>query len=240
MLQSRFRVLSCLVIFLGATAPLSQAQHGGDVAVGRTSAGQLTIGPLEKSWNPALDTGLLKVVNQSYRSVDPGFDANFLGDSSLEFYALEDGADIWLVAAEDMSPAFSVEWGGTRIQLAGESIPLGGSSLHKHPRYQVDASQSPPYDPIRLTWSGVFTLQDQGSTGYAESEPFTLYFATVKCLRGDVNNDGEIDFNDIDPFVAALIDPEDAAAESRCAADVNRDGYVTFDDIDPFVEVLIG
>lgn len=62
-------------------------------------------------------------------------------------------------------------------------------------------------------------------------------------FRGDVNCDGSIDFNDIDPFVAALIDLNKySAAYPGCLtanADVNDDGTVDFNDIDPFVVCLI-
>jgi hypothetical protein len=65
-------------------------------------------------------------------------------------------------------------------------------------------------------------------------------------LRGDANCDGQIDFGDIDCFVAAILG-EDAWLEctggADCdylgATDIDQDGAVSFDDIDPFVECLI-
>lgn len=53
--------------------------------------------------------------------------------------------------------------------------------------------------------------------------------------RGDMNCDHEINFADIDPFVAIL------GGETPCNpynADVNGDGQINFADIDPFVELL--
>jgi hypothetical protein len=59
---------------------------------------------------------------------------------------------------------------------------------------------------------------------------------------GDLNCDGAINFDDIDPFVLALTDPAGYhAAYPNCdylLADINGDGAVTFDDIDPFVVLL--
>jgi hypothetical protein len=83
-------------------------------------------------------------------------------------------------------------------------------------------------------------LVDQGSTGYTESQPFTLRFSIVECEAGDVNGDGLADIHDINPFVSVLAGPEAASDEQRCAADVNRDGYVTIRDINPFVQLLAG
>ena len=61
---------------------------------------------------------------------------------------------------------------------------------------------------------------------------------------GDLNCDGVTNFDDIDPFVAALSDPSGwQAAHPNCPlvnADANGDGLVTFDDIDGFVAALSG
>jgi hypothetical protein len=61
--------------------------------------------------------------------------------------------------------------------------------------------------------------------------------------RGDPNCDGYVDFNDIDPFVAALIGPvEYYELEPDCNylnCDINFDGAVDFDDIDAFVACLV-
>jgi len=55
--------------------------------------------------------------------------------------------------------------------------------------------------------------------------------------NGDVNLDGRLTFDYIDPFVAVLVGIDTNPARVT-AADVNRDGSVTFDDIDPFVALL--
>ncbi len=62
--------------------------------------------------------------------------------------------------------------------------------------------------------------------------------------KGDLNNDGQINFDDIDPFVLALSDPvayrQLYGFPPEIAGDANCDGAVNFDDIDPFVELLAG
>jgi hypothetical protein len=59
---------------------------------------------------------------------------------------------------------------------------------------------------------------------------------------GDLNCDGSVDFDDIDPFVLALTDPAGYPIQyPNCNimnGDCNRDGLVGFDDIDPFVALL--
>ncbi len=61
---------------------------------------------------------------------------------------------------------------------------------------------------------------------------------------GDLNCDGAVNFNDINPFVLALVGPGPYyAAYPNCNvnnADCNHDGRVDFEDINPFVELLIG
>jgi hypothetical protein len=123
------------------------------------------------------------------------------------------------------------------IRDANEFIALGSATLHRHAIFIVDGNHA-EFDPLRTVWSGTFFFQDVGSTGYTPSAPFTIRIATVDCDSGDVNGDGAVDFDDIDPFVAALSAPAGVSAAERCAADCNRDGFVTFDDIDAFVDLL--
>ncbi|MEW6249549.1 MAG: hypothetical protein AB1716_02800 [Planctomycetota bacterium] len=61
-------------------------------------------------------------------------------------------------------------------------------------------------------------------------------------VRGDLNCDGVVNFDDINPFVLALSDPAGyQAAYPTCnilTGDCNGDGLVNFDDINPFVALL--
>jgi Tol biopolymer transport system component len=62
--------------------------------------------------------------------------------------------------------------------------------------------------------------------------------------RGDMDCDGDVDFDDINPFVLALTGAEAYYAQyPNCCwlnADCNADGHVDFDDINPFVALLSG
>ncbi len=68
--------------------------------------------------------------------------------------------------------------------------------------------------------------------------------AVLPVAPGDLNCDGVVDFDDINPFVLALTDPAGyAAAFPACNilnGDLTGDGLVTFDDINPFVALLAG
>ena len=67
-------------------------------------------------------------------------------------------------------------------------------------------------------------------------------------VRGDADCDGDVDFFDIDPFVAAFAGrdvwensfEDEPPCGYRLACDVNRDGSVDFWDIDPFIACLGG
>ncbi len=60
---------------------------------------------------------------------------------------------------------------------------------------------------------------------------------------GDLNCDGVVDFFDIDPFVMALVFPEEYETTypdcSLLNADCNGDGIVDFFDLDPFVALIV-
>lgn len=61
--------------------------------------------------------------------------------------------------------------------------------------------------------------------------------------RCDMNCDGQINFDDIDPFILAITSERSYRKQyPNCclnSADANGDGVLDFDDIDPFVECLV-
>lgn len=82
-----------------------------------------------------------------------------------------------------------------------------------------------------------------GHWGYGKLDMLAALDRLAGRVAGDMNCDGSVDFDDIDPFVTALISrPDYEAAYPACFhhhGDINNDGSVDFDDIDGFVECLI-
>jgi hypothetical protein len=71
----------------------------------------------------------------------------------------------------------------------------------------------------------------------------TFSFTVSPGLRGDLNCDGQVTFDDIEPFVAALAGQQTYESQyPTCRwlnGDIEGDGWVTFDDINPFVACLV-
>jgi hypothetical protein len=80
-----------------------------------------------------------------------------------------------------------------------------------------------------------------GQVGPTEFDSATFGYGWP--CRGDMNCDGAVDFDDINPFVTALVSPASYNAQyPDCywfSGDCNLDGTVDFDDINPFVGLLV-
>lgn len=242
--MARTLAFGAALLCVFGSAAAAQAQHSGDIGIGRSGAGQLMIRPFDPNISPPsfdVETGVGTLTyfaaSNSWRDDDPGFDANFAASPDDDYFKLASGASIRLVAIEDLEPAFRVVYQAQTVTLAGQFITLGSATLHRHAIFIVDGNNA-AFDPIRTLWFGRFVLRDIGSTGYDDSAPFTIRMRIVDCIPGDVNDDGDVTFADIDPFVAVLSNPAGSSVDARCAGDVNLDGYVTFGDIDPFVAAL--
>ncbi|MEW6251085.1 MAG: hypothetical protein AB1716_10590, partial [Planctomycetota bacterium] len=135
------------------------------------------------------------------------------------------------------------------ITPVAASIPAGNSAArgmacgyNKVYAVSVYGGQYPMY---------VYDLaQGPGGTWQPMTHPFPESNSTSGAAwipgpkPGDLNCDGRINFDDINPFVLALSDPQGyAAAFPDCTirnGDTNLDGRVNFDDINPFVRLLTG
>jgi len=93
--------------------------------------------------------------------------------------------------------------------------------------------------PASLTDAGNYDVIVTNGCGSATSASATL---TV-WQRGDLNCDGAVDFDDINPFVTALVSRANyEAAFPNCRwlnGDIDGNGTVDFDDINPFVACLV-
>ncbi|MEW6251023.1 MAG: hypothetical protein AB1716_10280 [Planctomycetota bacterium] len=92
-----------------------------------------------------------------------------------------------------------------------------------------------------LSWSSVGWGDLASNTGSLARWDYIRFGTT---LPGDLDCDGRLDFDDINPFVLALSDPHGYAARYPSCwianGDLNNDGRADFRDINPFVQLLIG
>lgn len=175
-------VLSCIVAAVPAMAQHDHG-HGADPIVGRTLAGKLS---LEADFDECFR--LMPIENSplpnyaGWSMDDPGFFALEEDEPAEDFYRLGAGADIWLKCAS-INSAFKVRDAEAlnfpvRISAAGQQFHLGDHQLHIHPIWHIDSLDA-GFNPLQTEWHATFTLIDLGSTGYAESDPFTMCFTNV-------------------------------------------------------------
>jgi len=212
------------------------------VHVGRSAAGQLRaeVEPAFVNLNLTFPTTPGGLFN-GWTVSDPGYIDLLDPDVPPDFLPLEPGASVWL-AAVAIDPALKVIGTDFRIvQASGDDTFLGDSTFifDTHPTYLID-SDDPLFDPAQSVWRGTFILRDDGATGYALSEPFTLSFTNVPLPPGDMNCDGLVDGNDIGLFVEALLDPLGFSGCNINNADTNLDGLVNEGDIASFIVAVLG
>ncbi|MBL8880557.1 MAG: immunoglobulin domain-containing protein [Phycisphaerales bacterium] len=142
-------------------------------------------------------------------------------------------------------PGVSVSFGVT----AGGTGPLSyqwrrnGMALTNGGAISGATSAALTIDPVATADAGNYDVVVSNACGSATSSAAALS-VWDSCLTGDVNCDGAVDNFDIDPFVFALINPEQyVIAFPNCPlsnADANLDGSVDNFDIDSFVALLTG
>ena len=80
-------------------------------------------------------------------------------------------------------------------------------------------------------------------TALTEANMLTL-FGAATAITGDMDCDGDIDFDDIDDFVLGLNNPaqyqSDRGVPASLKGDTDGDGDLDFDDITGFVDILGG
>ena len=84
----------------------------------------------------------------------------------------------------------------------------------------------------------IFRITDPSVAGQqwnipADSAVLIITSATSPVLLGDANCDGEVNFDDIAPFIELL-----SSGNFKVQADTNLDGEISFLDISPFISIL--
>ncbi len=178
----RFLISSGISIVLGWVMPaLAQHHHhAGDIVVGRSLGGQL------KCEFPGEHVEVIPILSGppgyiGWAGETPGFDHLEADEAEEDFWTLQTGVAIYLVAVDDAldSPVRVRDFDtlGVLIDDAGGAAFLGNAGLHKHVIWHVDPSVA-GFDPLRKTYSGMFYLHDTSGT-YRNSDPFLLRFEIV-------------------------------------------------------------
>ncbi|MEW6249473.1 MAG: hypothetical protein AB1716_02420 [Planctomycetota bacterium] len=173
---------------------------------------------------------------------------------------------------DDPNPGSNWHWFGTMSVAPNSRIDVVWNDTRNNPggvnsqlfySYSEDAgttwspniSLGPIWNPL-IGWPNQMKIGDyyhmisfnEGAhLAYAttyNTEQDVYYLHIPRFRAGDMNCDGVVNFDDINPFVLALSDPPGYAAAypdcDRALGDVNGDGVVDFDDINPFVALLTG
>jgi hypothetical protein len=97
-------------------------------------------------------------------------------------------------------------------------------------------------DPVPFTRSIDVAIENRYAVSGSKWTSVAFWYEQPPLLA-DLDCSGAVDFDDIDPFVLALVDPDGYTQQypdcDVTLADINRDASIDFDDIDPFVECLI-
>jgi hypothetical protein len=105
-----------------------------------------------------------------------------------------------------------------------------------------------PDENVSVSWSGLrggerYEWYVEVSDGNVVTRSPAWSFSAAWAL-GDLNCDGAVNFDDIDPFLLAMAGPTEYAAAypdcDRMTGDTNGDGAVDLEDIRPFVALLSG
>lgn len=180
-----FSVTSVTTLALCLPA-MAQHEHGGDIIVGVSGAGQLKFEFDEDILSglefielpPSVAPGIAGWIGD-----DPGFDHLGTAEPDEDFYPMAGGAMIRLVGV-DVDAALFVRAAtlGSPVAISPSptlgSLTLGDEELHTHGLWHID-SEATGYDSFQSVWHGTFMFVDVGTTGYADSDPFTLGFVPV-------------------------------------------------------------
>lgn len=167
--------VACSVgLILTATA---QAQHAGDILVGKTAASQLTAVNLPTGTKqlPAVNSGSLF----GWASNSMGVDNFFGADPTRDISQLASGGYVSLeVISIDPGLSFRSFSAFTTVfaDEAGETLPIGPSnSLHNHPIVFIDGAVVGP--DFRSPLTAQIRFIDTGATALAASPAYTMTFA---------------------------------------------------------------
>ncbi|MEW6250563.1 MAG: hypothetical protein AB1716_07935 [Planctomycetota bacterium] len=164
--------------------------------------------------------------------------AKHVRPGAVRVSAASDNADLHVSAFKDgdvvVIVATNFRYGGGAVEtLATFTCPaIRGDVAHVRTSATENHAGQPPIHPTGDSFSVIIPALTIN----------TFIVPVAATTPGDMNCDGSVNFDDINPFVLALSDPGGyAAAYPNCYilnGDCNGDGAVDFGDINPFVGLL--
>ena len=168
----------------------------------------------------------------------------FLGVTGIQAYRLFDAGEVPLTTR---IPSFSVR----SDRLEAGAFPGAGAGTHRlrleHDVdrglavYSIDIESTGSFEHVVTfdTSNNAFDSMNSriffgGSDGRI-FDNFTVELTTgISVLKGDVDLSGEVNFSDIQPFIASL-----ASGRFQLEADCDCNGTIDFSDIPPFIGLLV-
>jgi hypothetical protein len=148
------------------------------------------------------------------------------------------------LSLEVIAPDGTIYWGNHGLSTARWTTPGGSADTKNTVENVFLASPATGLWKVQVIGSEIVQDGHPETPGVTDADYALVVTGVTRRSLGDLNCDGLVDFDDINPFVLALGDPASYQSQyPNCSADlgdVNGDGIVDFDDINPFVALLAG
>jgi len=169
---------------------------------------------------------------------DPPDPANFPGCTE---------ANPLLVDANGADNIFGTEDDDVHVQPGSPCIDAGKNSAVPPDAFDLDADANTT-EPLPFDLGGAARFADDPAApnvglGTPPLVDMGVYERPPPAVAGDLNCDGQLDFNDVAPFALALVDPAAYEAQypacDRMRADMSTDGAIDGHDVPPMVTALL-
>ena len=184
------RKQALITAVLGSITTVAIAQphtHGGDGIIGIDASGKLAI-EMDRDEAFEFEELFASPGLNGYISDAPGFAALEVDEPDEGFFKLGAGADIHFRLVGTSGPEMQVynPFFDVPSMGSGETFAFGaGDEFDTHPFWFLN-SDLPSFDPMQQEWSVDFQVVDFGSTGYEDSDVFTIRFAIPSPATGAV------------------------------------------------------
>ena len=221
-------------------------KHADDFVIGVSGSGQLKFESEPVEEDEIFSLAEVSGIINGWAGDEPGFMPLQKDEPKEDFFPMAIGAEIQLVVVS-LDLAFKAHTPGFAdvLDSPGDAWTIATVTndpleFDDHPTWHIDSDDVSLADN-QVIWSATFKFVDVGTTGYTESEPFTLRFSNAdieNCVPGDVNLDGRHNRADACDFIQAVEAPSSMTPDQKCAADADGDGFVTEADAVRFYKPL--